>query len=51
MIVKLEDYLRRRSKIELLMARETLQESAGLKEACEQLFGDEAQQRIDEYFN
>ena len=51
MIVKLEDYLRRRSKIELLMARETLQKSAGLKEACEQLFGAEAQQRIDEYFN
>jgi glycerol-3-phosphate dehydrogenase len=51
MIVKLEDYLRRRSKIELLMSRETLQASAGLKEACEQLFGDEAQQRIDEYFN
>jgi hypothetical protein len=28
-----------------------LQKSAGLKEACEQLFGDEAQQRIDEYFS
>ena len=51
MIVKLEDYLRRRSKIELLMSREILQKSAGLKEACEQLFGNEAQQRMDEYFN
>lgn len=51
MIVKLEDYLRRRSKIELLMPRETLQQSAGLLEACKQLFGADAQQRIDEYFN
>ena len=51
MIVKLEDYLRRRSKIELLMPREILQKSTGLKEACEQLFGDNAQQRIDEYFD
>ena len=51
MIVKLEDYLRRRSKIELLMPRATLRESKGLREACEKLFGDEAQQRLDEYFN
>ena len=51
MIVKLEDYLRRRSKIELLMPRATLRESPGLREACEKLFGDAAQQRLDEYFN
>ncbi|MCP4470341.1 MAG: FAD-dependent oxidoreductase [Gammaproteobacteria bacterium] len=51
MIVKLEDYLRRRSKIALLISRSTLRESEGLREACEKLFGDEAQQRIDEYFN
>jgi glycerol-3-phosphate dehydrogenase len=51
MIVKLEDYLRRRSKIELLMPLETLRQSAGLRQACEQLFGDQAQQRLDEYFN
>jgi len=50
MIVKLEDYLRRRSKIELLMPREALRQSAGLREACEKLFGKEAQQRLDEYF-
>ena len=50
MIVKLEDYLRRRSKIELLYSRDQLRRSAGLLEACERLFGDQAQQRFDEYF-
>lgn len=51
MIVKLEDYLRRRSKIELLYSREELRQSAGLFEACERLFGAEARQRFDEYFS
>lgn len=51
MIVKLEDYLRRRSKIELLASRATLRQSVGLFEACERLFGDEARQRFDEYFS
>ncbi len=51
MIVKLEDYLRRRSKIELLLPRSVLRQSAGLFEACEKLFGDEAKQRFDEYFD
>ena len=50
MIVKLEDYLRRRSKIELLLPRETLRQSAGLFEACEKLFGDRAKEKFDEYF-
>ena len=50
MIVKLEDYLRRRSKIELLVSRATLRQSAGLFEACEKLFGDQAKQKFDEYF-
>ena len=48
--VKLEDYLRRRSKIELLFSRDTLRQSAGLFEACEKLFGEQAQQKFDEYF-
>ena len=50
MIVRLEDYLRRRSKIELLYTREELRQSKGLFEACEKLFGDQARQRFDEYF-
>ena len=51
MIVRLEDYLRRRSKIELLYSREELRQSRGLFEACEKLFGDKARQRFDEYFS
>lgn len=51
MIVKLEDYLRRRSKIELLMSRDDLRQSAGLFEACEKLFGDDARKCFDEYFS
>lgn len=50
MIVKLEDYLRRRSKIELLVSRPELRQSAGLFEACEKLFGEEGKKRFDEYF-
>ncbi len=51
MIVKLEDYLRRRSKIELLVTRAKLAQSQGLMAACEALFGDQAQQKYDEYFD
>ncbi|MBT3191165.1 MAG: glycerol-3-phosphate dehydrogenase/oxidase [Verrucomicrobia bacterium] len=50
MIVKLDDFLRRRSKIALVAQRETIQSAEGLMEACQILFGDEAQQRYDEYF-
>ena len=51
MIVKLEDYLRRRSKIELLVSRPVLRQSAGLFEACEKLFGADAKKCFDEYFS
>ncbi len=51
MIVKLEDFLRRRSKIALVMRREDLRAAPGLREACRLLFGDEdADARFDEYF-
>lgn len=50
MIVKLEDFLRRRSKIALVERPQVIRDAPGLQEACEILFGDEAQQRIDEYF-
>ena len=49
-MVKLEDYLRRRSKLELLVPRDALKRSKGLYEACEKLFGDQAQAKYDEYF-
>ncbi|GEM_PF-6483830 len=50
MIVKLEDFLRRRSKIALVMRREEIRNAEGLMEACEFLFKDQAQEKFAEYF-
>jgi len=50
MITKLEDFLRRRSKIALVVSREQLKKAAGLHEACEILFGDQAAAKYAEYF-
>ncbi|MGC1509075.1 glycerol-3-phosphate dehydrogenase/oxidase [Ketobacter sp. MCCC 1A13808] len=49
-IVKLEDFLRRRSKIALVVRKEDLQKAPGLKAACKILFGDQAEQKYNEYF-
>lgn len=49
MIVKLEDFMRRRSKIEQVIRREDIARAPGLREACEILFGEEAGQRLREY--
>ena len=50
MIVTLDDFLRRRSKIALVERPEVIRKAPGLMEACRILFGEAAQQRIDEYF-
>lgn len=50
MVATLEDFLRRRSKLALVMRREDIRRAAGLMEACAILFGEEAQARVDEYF-
>lgn len=50
MVTRLEDFLRRRSKIALVMRHEDIRQAEGLMEACEILFGDQAQQKYDEYF-
>ena len=50
MITKLDDFLRRRSKIALVTRRDDIRSAPGLVEACRVFFGDEAQARIDEYF-
>ena len=50
MIVKLEDFLRRRSKIAQIARTAAIRESPGMMEACRVLFGDAAQDRFDEYF-
>ncbi len=51
MIVELDDFLRRRSKIALVMPREELERAEGLKEACHILFGDRAEQKLNRYFS
>ncbi|MCL7930404.1 glycerol-3-phosphate dehydrogenase/oxidase [Halomonas llamarensis] len=51
MITKLDDFLRRRAKISLVVPHEELQHSEGLREACHMLFGDEAETRFNEYFD
>jgi glycerol-3-phosphate dehydrogenase len=49
MIVKLEDFMRRRSKIEQVVRREDIARAPGLREACDILFGSEAEKRFQEY--
>ena len=50
MITKLEDFLRRRSKIALVERAQDIRRSPGLVEACELLFGDQAEAKLAEYF-
>jgi alpha-glycerophosphate oxidase/glycerol-3-phosphate dehydrogenase len=51
MIVKLEDFMRRRSKIEQVERWEDIEKAPGLREACAILFGDEAEERLREYLD
>lgn len=51
MITELEDFLRRRAKISLVVPHEQLRHSTGLKEACRVLFGDQADARFAAYFD
>ena len=50
MVTRLEDFLRRRSKIELVTRPEDLKNADGLREACEIFFEENAEQRLQEYF-
>jgi len=50
MIVKLDDFMRRRSKIDLVVPDDEIRSSPGLYEVAEILFGDEAERRLTEYF-
>lgn len=51
MVVRLEDFMRRRSKIEQVVRREDLETAPGLREACAILFGDQAPERLEQYLN
>ncbi len=51
MITKLDDFLSRRSKISLVVRGEYIVNAQGLKEACEILFGDQAEAKVQEYID
>jgi alpha-glycerophosphate oxidase/glycerol-3-phosphate dehydrogenase len=51
MVTKLEDFLRRRSKISLVVRQQDILNDPGLKEACRILFGDEADAKLQEYID
>jgi glycerol-3-phosphate dehydrogenase len=50
MVTKLEDFMRRRSKIDLVVHDDDIRDSTGLAEVAEILFGDDAELRLAEYF-
>jgi alpha-glycerophosphate oxidase/glycerol-3-phosphate dehydrogenase len=49
MITKLEDFLRRRSKIEMVLRKEEIIDTPGIIEACDILFGPQADKKREEY--
>ncbi|MFZ9015938.1 MAG: FAD-dependent oxidoreductase [Ilumatobacteraceae bacterium] len=49
MIVTLDDFMRRRSKIDLVVADDEIRRSPGLREIAEILFGERADERLAEY--
>ena len=49
MVVHLEDFLRRRTMLELTMGREALRTDPGLREAAEILFGENARAELERY--
>jgi glycerol-3-phosphate dehydrogenase len=50
MVTKLDDFVRRRSKIAFIARKHEIREAPGLFEACRILFGDEAESKFHEYF-
>ena len=50
MVTRLEDFLRRRSKITQVIREDDVRASPGLREAAEILFGDDADRRLEEYW-
>ncbi|MGG5259850.1 FAD-dependent oxidoreductase [Phycicoccus avicenniae] len=49
MVVTLDDFMRRRSKIDLVVRDEDIESSEGLVEVARILFGDRAEQRLADY--
>jgi glycerol-3-phosphate dehydrogenase len=50
MVTKLDDFLRRRSKIAQVLSEEEIRHAPGLREACDWFFGDQAEEKLQEYF-
>ena len=50
-VTRREGMMRRRSKIEQVVRREDIAAAPGLREACEILFGEEAEARLQEYID
>ena len=50
MVTRLDDFMRRRSKIALVVREEDVRASDGLAEVAEILFGDRAEQKLAEYW-
>ena len=51
MVTKLEDFMRRRSKIEQVVSDDVIRDSSGLDEVAHILFGDDADARLAEYLD
>ena len=49
MVVRLEDFMLRRSKIDLVVRTDQVRTSPGLREVAEILFGDRADEKLDQY--
>lgn len=49
MVVKLEDFLRRRSKVSQVVHHRDIVAARGLLEACQVLFGDRAREKYEQY--
>jgi alpha-glycerophosphate oxidase/glycerol-3-phosphate dehydrogenase len=49
MVVRLEDFMRRRSKIEQVVPVADIRSAPGLAEASRILFGDDAEERLEQY--
>lgn len=49
MVTRLEDFMRRRSKIEQVVTDAELGDSEGLREVCSILFGDRAEEKLAQY--
>ena len=51
MVTKLDDFLRRRSKIAQVVSKADIIKAPGLRDACVLLFGDQAQIKMQEYMD